>query len=66
MIGHAPIRTQLTWCQKESVRRAIFTHCGTELVGGDERTLMARVNGLARDRGVRAQIAHDGMEVVLR
>lgn len=30
LIGHAPIRTQLTWCQKEGVARAIFTHCGSD------------------------------------
>lgn len=27
LIGHTPIHTQLTWCQKEGVPRAIFTHC---------------------------------------
>jgi phosphoribosyl 1,2-cyclic phosphodiesterase len=66
LFGHAPIRTQLTWCQKEEVPRAIFTHCGTELVAGDEPSLVARIEEMARERGVRAEVAHDGMEVVLR
>jgi ribonuclease BN (tRNA processing enzyme) len=66
LIGHAPIRTQLTWCQKEGAPRAIFTHCGTELVMGDEKNLMAKIDEMARERGVRAEVAHDGMEVVLR
>ena len=66
LFGHAPIRTQLTWCQKEGVPRAIFTHCGTELVAGDEPSLVARIEEMARERGVRAEVAHDGMEVVLR
>ena len=66
LIGHTPIRTQLTWCQKEGVPRAIFTHCGSEIVVGDERKLDATVRDLARERNVDVEIAHDGMEVVLR
>ena len=42
LIGHAPIRTQLTWCQKEGVPRGIFTHCGSGLVKGDEEKLVGR------------------------
>ena len=63
--AHAPIRTQLTWCQKEGVPRAIFTHCGSEIVEGDERTLGAKIREMAEERGVTAEIAHDGMEVIL-
>jgi phosphoribosyl 1,2-cyclic phosphodiesterase len=66
LIGHTPIRTQLTWCQKEGVPRAIFTHCGSQIVEGDERTLGAEIRALAEERGVEVEIAHDGMEVVLR
>jgi ribonuclease BN (tRNA processing enzyme) len=65
LFGHAPIRTQLTWCQKEEVPRAIFTHCGTELVAGDEPHLVARIKEMAHERGVWAEVAYDGMEVVL-
>jgi ribonuclease BN (tRNA processing enzyme) len=66
LFGHTPIRTQLTWCQKEGVPRAIFTHCGTELVTGDEPSLVGRIKEMACERGVQADVAHDGMEVVLR
>jgi phosphoribosyl 1,2-cyclic phosphodiesterase len=66
LIGHTPIRTQLTWCQKEDVPRAIFTHCGSQIVEGDERSLGAKIRGLAEERGIDAQIAYDKMEVVLR
>ncbi|MFO7890444.1 MAG: MBL fold metallo-hydrolase [bacterium] len=38
LIGHTFLRTQLTWCQKEGVPRAIFTHLGAEIVEGDERS----------------------------
>ena len=66
LIGHTPVRTQLTWCRKEGVPRAIITHCGSEIVEGDERTLGAELREMAGERGVEAEFAHDGMEVVLR
>jgi phosphoribosyl 1,2-cyclic phosphodiesterase len=65
-IGHTPIRTQLTWCNKEKVPRAIFTHCGSEIVEGDERVLGAKIRAMAKERGVEVEIAHDGMELFLR
>jgi phosphoribosyl 1,2-cyclic phosphodiesterase len=66
LIGHTPLRTQLTWCQKEGVPRAVFSHCGAEIVEGDERTLGAEIRGMAEKRGVEVEIAYDGMELVLR
>ena len=67
IIGHVPIQTQLTWCRKLDVPRAIFTHLGSEIVEGDERVLGAEIRELAEERNVdRVDIAHDGMEVVLR
>ena len=66
LIGHAPVRTQLTWCRKEGVPEAVITHCGSQIVEGDERTLGARLREWAEARGVEATIAHDGMERVLR
>lgn len=66
LIGHTPIRTQLTWCQKTGVPRAIFTHLGTQVVEGDERVLGAELREMAAERGVEVAIAHDGMQEVLR
>jgi phosphoribosyl 1,2-cyclic phosphodiesterase len=67
IIGHVPIQTQLTWCQKLDVPRAIFTHLGSEIVEGDERHIGAEIRDLAEGRQVdQVEIAHDGMEVVLR
>jgi len=64
-IGHAPIRSQLDWCQAQRVTHAIFSHCGSQIVRGDERNLGALVRRLGRERGIEAQIAHDGMELNL-
>jgi len=65
LVGHTPIRTQLGWCRKERVPRAIFTHCGTEIVGGDGRHLAAQVRRMGRERGVDARIAFDGQRLRL-
>jgi phosphoribosyl 1,2-cyclic phosphodiesterase len=67
IIGHAPIQTQLTWCKKLGVPRAIFTHLGSEIVKGNERTLGAQVQDLSEERQVdQVEIAHDGIKIILR
>ncbi len=65
LFGHTTIRSQLGWCQKEGVPRALFTHCGTEIVAGDERRLGAVIRAMARERGVEARIAYDGFTLTL-
>jgi phosphoribosyl 1,2-cyclic phosphodiesterase len=65
LIGHSPVRTQLTWCEKEGVPRAIITHCGSEIVTGDERKLSAQLRAMAADRGIEVCIAHDRMKLEL-
>ncbi|RJP21651.1 MAG: MBL fold metallo-hydrolase [Candidatus Abyssobacteria bacterium SURF_5] len=65
LIGHTPVRTQLTWCSKEGVPRAIITHCGSEIVEGDEQELQQKIDALASERGVQAVIACDGMELLI-
>jgi phosphoribosyl 1,2-cyclic phosphodiesterase len=66
LIGHTPVRTQLTWCEKAGVPEAIITHCGSRIVEGDERSIAPRVRRWAQQRGVSVRIAFDGMEKVLR
>ena len=65
LIGHTPVRTQLTWCQKEGVPRAIITHCGSEIVTGNERDIAAKICAMASERGVTVEIAYDGMTVTM-
>lgn len=66
LIGHSPVGTQLTWCQKEGVPRALFTHCGSEVIRLDACDAEARVEALGASRGVEAHIATDGHEVTVR
>ena len=63
LIGHSPVWTQLTWCEKEGVPRAIITHCGSEIVTGDKRDIAAKVCAMATERGIEVWIAYDSMKV---
>jgi phosphoribosyl 1,2-cyclic phosphodiesterase len=65
VIGHCSIRTQIAWCREEGVRRAIFSHCGSEIVTSDAETVAARVRLLGVDAGLNASIAHDGLRITL-
>jgi phosphoribosyl 1,2-cyclic phosphodiesterase len=64
-IGHASIVTQLDWCLEEGVPRMIVTHCGSAIVGADERQVRARLRALGQERGVEVLLAHDGFEYAL-
>jgi phosphoribosyl 1,2-cyclic phosphodiesterase len=63
--GHASMRAQLEWCRAEGVTRAVFTHCGSQIVAGDQRRTLARIDQLARANGVEASLAHDGLALRL-
>jgi hypothetical protein len=65
LIGHSPVRTQLTWCQKEGVPRAIITHCGSEIETGGEREIATKISAMAGEGGTEVGIAYDGMKVTL-
>jgi hypothetical protein len=45
---------------------SIITHCGSEIVKGEERTVEAQLREMAVERGMEACIVHDGMTLVLR
>jgi ribonuclease BN (tRNA processing enzyme) len=66
LIGHTPVRTQLTWCAKEGVPEMAVTHCGSDIVAGDQRRVAAELRRMASGRGVEVRVANDGDERVLR
>jgi len=66
LIGHTPVRTQLTWCAKEGVPEMVVTHCGSDIVAGDQRKVAAELRRMAEERDVKVSIANDGDERVLR
>jgi len=65
LIGHAPITSQLGWCERVGVRRAIFTHCGSPIVRGDSRQVERIVRRLGLERGVDTRIAYDGLTLTI-
>jgi hypothetical protein len=61
LIGHATVATQLHWCREAQVRQAVFSHCGSQIAGGDARQLNALLLRLGRERDVDARFACDGL-----
>ena len=66
LIGHATIIEQLRWCKAAGVPNAIFTHCGSEIVGGQTRQLNDTVERLGREHGIEAGIAADKDKLIFR
>lgn len=65
LIGHTPVRTQLTWCKKFNIPKAFITHCGSEIVEGGDK-VEEKIMQEAEERNVEAVIATDDMETILR
>lgn len=59
-IGHTSIKEQLAWCKQAEVPRAIFTHCGTEIVTESHDVIEKKITHLGHENGVQARIAFDG------
>jgi hypothetical protein len=64
--GHISIAAQIGWCAEEGVPRAIFTHCGSQIVAGDEPKILGRMRELGAEKSVDVSIAHDGLRLSLR
>ncbi len=62
LIGHTTIVKQLSWCKKEKVPLAIFTHCGSETVTKPLQ-VRSKIKKLEKQFGVKIKIAYDGMVV---
>ncbi len=63
-IGHASIRDQVGWCAADGVPRAVFTHCGSQIVR-EEGRVREQLLAFEREHGVSVELARDGMELVL-
>jgi phosphoribosyl 1,2-cyclic phosphodiesterase len=66
LVGHAPMVRQLDWCAMAHVQRAIFTHCGSQIVRTGARAAEALVHQLGREHGIDAHVARDGDRLSLR
>lgn len=66
IFGHTTVRAQIGWCAKEKVSYFFITHCGSQIVEGDGRTLGALVRKMGRESGVNVKITYDGLRVQLK
>ena len=64
-LGHSSIESQLKWCNDEKIPRAIFTHCGEELISDQAVEIEKEIQTLGEELGVETLIAWDGMEMIL-
>jgi phosphoribosyl 1,2-cyclic phosphodiesterase len=64
-IGHATIGTQLEWCEAAGVEHAVFTHCGSRIVRSKPRQIAATLASMAREHGVGARFAYDGLRMTV-
>jgi len=64
-MGHTTIKNQIIWCAHQGIPEAIFTHCGSQIVEGDGRTLGAKIRNIGKKYGVKVKVAYDGMEITL-
>ncbi len=62
LYGHANIRQQLTWCQKEGVNKMIITHLGSDVVKNEKKAIKL-IKDLAFKRNLEVVIAYDGLEI---
>ncbi len=60
-IGHASVKVQMGWLRNAKVKRAIFTHWGTEAIKMDERALKRVLEEIASS-DLEVEVAFDGMQ----
>lgn len=65
LIGHTSARAQIGWCGKSGVRRVIISHCGSEIVTGNEQQILTDLRKIGADRAVDVSIAFDGMKLIV-
>jgi len=63
--GHTTIMEQLKWCKKARVPRAIFTHCGSQIVKSESGVMEKQVAEYGMLNNVDASIACDGLIITL-
>lgn len=57
---------QLAWCQEARVKRAIFTHYGSQMVRHQQAELDLTLRAMGREKDLDAQFAYDGLEILVR
>ena len=61
--GHTTIKNQIDWCKKMNIPRAIFTHCGSQIVKDTTLSVEEAVIRYGELNGVETLVAYDGMTI---
>jgi ribonuclease BN (tRNA processing enzyme) len=64
LFGHAMIKTIINWCKKYSINKLIITHCGKQIVTGDNKHIKTKISDYSGGI-VEWQIAYDGLEITI-
>jgi phosphoribosyl 1,2-cyclic phosphodiesterase len=59
-MGHASIAQQVAWCADAGITKALFTHCGSQLVRMSWQEIERTSAQLSAVYGVDVRIAYDG------
>jgi len=60
LFGHAMIKTIINWCRNYNIKKLAVTHCGKQIVGGDEEEIINKIEEFAGNN-VNVVVAFDGM-----
>jgi phosphoribosyl 1,2-cyclic phosphodiesterase len=66
LFGHTTVLEQLAWCHEAGVKRAIFTHCGSQIVRHEQAGLDLKLRAMGREKNLDAQFAYDGLQILVR
>jgi len=64
--GHASIKEQVAWCAKADIKNMIITHCGTEIVTGNQKEIAQKIENLGALYKIHIKIAYDGMVMITK
>lgn len=64
LYGHAMIKTIINWCRKYKIEKLIITHCGKQIVAGDEEEIKKKILDFA-DGQLDILIAYDNLDLKL-
>lgn len=64
--GHVSIKEQVAWCAKAHIKNMIITHCGTEIVTGNQKEITPKIENLGALYKIHIKIAYDGMVIITK
>jgi phosphoribosyl 1,2-cyclic phosphodiesterase len=64
--GHTSIKEQTAWCTKAGIKNMIITHCGTEIVKGNQQIITQKIENLGTRYKIHIKTAYDNMVMIAK